>query len=618
MIPRIQMRTRQTHLFAAPRKIAIFQCNSYTDGEGEIGNLIDVATQVINHYGVDNIIPYFVITVKLMDEPDENEKYEVAEKALAEAILRFKKGISLKFQIDLDKQLYDFFPPKYSMCNLHPDFSDYINDDENLKAIYAQADFIFNIATLFPKFSDKVKLKKNVKFISITEHAAASYNFDKYPNRSLPAANYYVTGIHNECSGLMVQDLSCDLHASVRALQDITDHRYINSLGLDWPVSDEAAYKYIQNTLVVPVYLGVSQQDDLAPLVHFVARSPLASQFSKVVFHINKRAYNKEKFDAVFDKFILDESMPDIHLMIGHYLENPDDYRRIYQLSSGRGIAIISSDKALELTISCDLLPMYPPVEWKTEIYDEMLDFIKDNDVLSQLHGFSRLTSGLERNCSNGMLEALYSQPYCSLLTNEAVTSWHESKRPLLLQNSFYHKLHNEILNDGPSVELERCARVIVENMMTNLFTSLPDKLTRETALAEKGQQSWTLTLKNNMNYIISNPASYRYHDFFGRSQIDISATIKNVIKYLTMPAQYTGLPPNVGVFTTSLRRTFSTSKRKSLNAACEIRINILKSIIGYALKLPEKSCNGILSCLILNETRINEDEYHLGVLHGR
>jgi hypothetical protein len=456
------------------KKIIIFHCNSYDDGNGDIGNLIDVVTQVINHFGPQNVTPYFVITahlagggsdVRMWFQYDENLSHNEmcakarekarnatlvqAEEALKEAVQRFKEEAVFAFKnfdIDLEKQTYQFVSQTHSaFCETekHPEFDRFIEDSKELQEIYASADVIYNIATPFPALPHHLPLKKEVQLITITEHCAASYH-EEQSKVSHPF--HYVTGIGKPYSGLMVSDLSCELSGSLKALQEITDIDYIKKLGLSYPVSDAEGKQFLTSTLIVPVYLGVNQRDDLAPIFHLVSQSPFAKQFEKIIFHVNKRAYNERVFNEADKQLVKDPHTPHVQLIVGHYFQDPNDFRRVYQLSSGRGVAICSSDKVLELAISCGLLPLYPPIKWKQQVHADLIHFVGKDSNHGVLLTFLGLTAGLYGFGHQDMLEKLKNKdPIFHSLTDEAIQVWKEKKRPILLKNSFYYVLQKQI-----------------------------------------------------------------------------------------------------------------------------------------------------------------------------
>lgn len=473
----------------------VFQCNAYSDGNGDIGNLIDVATQIIDHYGIDHVIPVFVITASSAGQKNKITTQQLVQEALE----YFKKEAGYAFQKYANPIFHSFtFSPEHK-CN-------YTIEDENfntliqtteLKNIYPVADAVFNIATPFPSLPRSIKLKQGAQIINITEHNFAS---SKWDNSSNVEEHHYVTGIKDNNSGLMVKENSCDLNGSVKALQAIQDKRYIEKLGLIYPVPFDEARSFLEQTLVVPVYLGDSQQQDLAPLIHLVSQSPLGQDFKKIIFHVNKRAYDEDIYKEANAQLQTGPS-PEVVLIVGHYFDDPEDFQRIYQLSSNRGVAICSSDKVLEKAISCSLFPLYPPVRWKVGVYADFVDFVKEDPEHSKLFEFLGKTSSVQdvdgqipnnildlssnfqaaKKCMSGNIQDLYNieQPdyngkkmlktlsedstISSSLTSEVIQRWKENKRPILLKNSFYTVLQNQVLTPNLVQEKEEIKQTITE-----------------------------------------------------------------------------------------------------------------------------------------------------------
>jgi len=432
--------------------IMVFHCNFYNDGNGDIGNVIDVALQVMNHYPYGYIKPYFVLTAHNITQENKTPEQLIEDTANffeKEATHAFKN-----YPVDIKDQVFYFISNPNNMDKIsnpsnmdktyHEEAFDLlISENKLLQKIYASADAVFNIATPFPELPETVKLKTNAQIIIITEHNASSQStlFS-----SIPEEHCYVTGITNNRSGLMVENLACNLDLSVKALQEIEDKIYIEKIGLTYPVSNDEARKFLSNTLVVPVYIGEDQKNILASCLYLVSRSPLGKSFDKIIFHINKRAWDESVFEKNFHALIQNEesslsfSLPKIELIIGHYFEEKKDLQRLYQLSSGRGVAICSSDKVFELAISCDLLPLYPPVRWKQSIYNDLCDLLKESGNLYELY----LSYESKKP---------YDQHIASLLTTDALQYWRNHIRPDLLQNSFYNVLHTKILNPYKKIQ---------------------------------------------------------------------------------------------------------------------------------------------------------------------
>lgn len=421
----------------------VFHCNIFSDGIGDQGNVIDVARHIIEYTQNDTIHFYFVVTATQAGLSNDDPFDTCYSHFLAEISNLFSKYQDISFSPE--ENIYSFridHMPSEHMRGLNAKSSSYnalINNNPKLRKIYANAEAIFNIATPFPALPKSIQLKPSTQIINITEHNASAQWF---ANHSIPEAHHYVTGFGKGKSGLMIEDLSCDLDESVKALQSI-EKEYISKLGLSFPVSTKEAAQFLKNTLVVPVYLGVMQQTILAQLVYMVSQSPLASGYGNIVFHINQRAYNSEIFNKQFKELenTYGPSPGKIQLIVGHFFKDEVDFRRLYQLSSGAGVAIISSDKVLELAISNGLFPIYPPVPWKEDVYKDLCKLVQDDVDCTRL--FSHLGS-----IENKQLSGL-----ASLVNSELLNNWAKMVRPELLKNSFYGILQARILGQNSLVE---------------------------------------------------------------------------------------------------------------------------------------------------------------------
>lgn len=619
------------------KKTVIFQCNSYTDGYGDIGNLIDVAREVINHIGEDNITPYFVITAEIMLSKEQIEKLPVsleeyndknALPALEDAVKRFKQDSKYVFKLDSDSQIYSFTHPQYKTSK-YQSLDEFIEDNQSLKKIYANADIIFTIATPFPKLNAKEKsLNKNVEIFNITEHCNASHSG---PSNSYPHLNHYVTGISKDDSGLMVSNKECD---PIQALKSMTDISYLEKLGLKTPLSDNDASRFIRDTLVVPVYLGESQKQDLAPLIHFVSQSPLASKFHKIIFHVNKRVYDEKMFNEMNAALDKKPGTPDIQLIIGHYFENPDDFQRVFQLGSGRGIAIVSSDKVLELAISCDLLPLYPPVDWKRPVHRSLHEFVDDDSDLNKLFIFLGKTSALKKNKDSEhqtmMLAIQDDESVTECLSMNTIYAWREGKRPLLLENSFYNVLHNEILNHQPPHALQQKTKNALKVMQKDIFnskfsfsenyllsffetsdvgmgtanntiSSWAKKILDEIDGAQKGKQTYISAFIHSLITII----------LASEDKNDKNAEIaNNMLKHLDLNVEkalfyvknYLMLSPELTCITddekTKLAKDWFSELKFIWTKSSDEQLDMLKKVIVWANQLPEHCRYGVLQCI--------------------
>lgn len=472
------------------KKIYVFQCNSFEDGNGDIGNLVEVSQKIIESLGSENITPYFVITSHLMNDdlrhylpdrswkpdpadPDKNiwdvaaeNMLNASQKSVEQAVIRFKEEAGFAFKhfkgIDIDKQTFSFVSTNHGIHYdnttwEHPQFRQLLEDSKSLRHIYTSADAIYTIATPFPQLPRTLNTREDVQRIAITEHYAKSYDPEAIQLHTSHPPNHYVTGIGESFSGLMVSDLSCDQEGSIQALQAITDKKYIEELGLKYPVSHKEAKAFLHSTCIVPVYLGETQQKDLPVILHMISQSPFAKDFEKIVFHVNKRAYDETTFQKIHAELDSSMSMPS-KLIVGHYFADPDDFKRIYQLSSGRGIAVCSSDKVLELAISCNLLPLYPPVLWKKQVNSGLITLAGQASHWGSLLDFLRNTSAVNPRTSV-MLEAFKRNPVISNhLSVDTLVNW-EEQRKLLLDNSFFKVLEGEILkHDKESLQSDTTA----------------------------------------------------------------------------------------------------------------------------------------------------------------
>jgi len=563
----------------ANKKVVIFQCDGREVAYRDIGRLIDVAREVICHFGADNIIPYFIISA--------------TQDSLKEVIIRFKTESKYAFSMDVDKQVYS-------------------QDNPALKQIYPKADIIFTFSTPLPEsISKENDLNKQVEIVNITGHCNASLSG---PAWSYPHLHHYVTGISKYDSGLMVRDKTID---PVKALQSITDISYIEALGLKTPVSDQAANQFIKNTLVVPVYLDESQQRDLAPLIHLVSQSPLARKFNPIIFHVNQRAYDAATYtemDALLQKR---PDTPSVQLIVGHYFENLKDFQRIFQLSSGKGIAIVSSDKTLELAISCDLMPLYSPVMSKRHMHRSLHDFVEDIPDLNKLQLFLGKTVALKKKKTTEhqtMMQALLQDDsICDCLNKHAITVWKETKRPVLLATSFNHVLHNEILDHQPSHDLERkskyALKLFKQDLMDDNTRSGSKKLFDEIEAAENGKQTYTHAFINSLIVIILEKDERNtelYNQMLSHLKLDVEGALFSVKNYLNLSPALTGISEadkkNLSAdWAEELKFVWTTSREEQLQW--------LRKVVIWANQLPDDCRYGILQSICRElDVAVSED----------
>lgn len=415
----------------------VLHCNLFNDGYGDIGNAIDVTRHILEYSKPRSDINfYFVLTATMRLRPKENvlTELKLTEFFITEITNLFKKYPGTSFEVN--RNIFIFQRHEYinfdGLIDSDYNFNLLINNNAHLKKVYELADAIINIATPFPALPESIQLKPDTQIINITEHNAVSLWFE---TSSLPEVHHYVTGVRTDTSGLMIEDLSCDQKQSANVLTAITDKEYIRKLGLTYPVSTIEAIKFLEQTLVVPVYLGEMQQANLASLIYLMAQSPLGSNFSKIIFHINQRSYNPALYKEKFDELERNHGAcrGTIELIIGHFFKEDEDLRRLYQLSSGVGVAIISSDKVLELAISCGLMPIYPPVPWKTSVFKDLCELGKENQDYSALHEFLKHIDTIEFTNS-------------SFINTNLIDYWAKVHRPELLDKSFYGILQSKIL----------------------------------------------------------------------------------------------------------------------------------------------------------------------------
>lgn len=432
----------------------VFHCNMFSDGIGDQGNVIDVARHIIEYTQNDAIRFYFVVTATQAGSSNDDPFDKCYSHFLAEVSNLFSKYPNMSFSPEENIYSFRMYNMSRGMRGLNAKSSCYgalINNNPKLKKIYANADAIFNIATPFPALPKSIQLKPSAQIINITEHNARCSSW--FTCCSIPEAHHYVTGFGNGKSGLMIEELSSDLDNSVKALQSI-EKEYITKLSLSFPVSTKDAAQFLKSTLVVPVYLGVMQHTILAQLIYMVSQSPLASEYGNVVFHINQRAYNSEIFNKQFKELenTYGPSPGKIQLIVGHFFKDEADFRRLYQLSSGAGLAIISSDKVLELAISNGLFPIYPPVPWKKDVYKDLCKLVEDDVDCTRL--FSHLFSQDDEDCA--YLDSIENEQLlnmASLVNSELLNNWAKTVRPELLKNSFYGILQARILGQNSLIE---------------------------------------------------------------------------------------------------------------------------------------------------------------------
>lgn len=398
------------------KKILIFHVNEYPDGLGDMGNLIDFSQKMLELLGKENVIPYFVITSM------DNEK----------AVARLKSSMP-----SVDSNHVFTFEKNAQEVNAE-NFSKLVNSSDKLKEAYANADGVYFIATPF-EVSEQIKsfLKPGIEPTTVTEHIASSYG-DWKKRKSLPPY-HYVTGIGEGYSGMMVTDLSSkSLSSSAEILLSISDKTYLSKLGLK-ELSQNEALDFLENTLVVPVYLGVSQVDKLRPLLSLILHSPLAKKYKKVVFHVSKSAYSKEHFNFNSNEILLEgENLPKFEMIIGHYFEDPSDCEKIYQLAPNGGVAVCSGDKSLELTVSSGLMPLYVAPMWKNGMSKLLINlFGLESPPHAKLLEFCA-------SCGSYPTGSDVEDASC-LLIQVVYDAWKTMIRPKLLENSFYHVMEKEI-----------------------------------------------------------------------------------------------------------------------------------------------------------------------------
>lgn len=547
------------------KKIVIFQCN-ISNIDSDIGHCIDVAKEVITHFGTDNILPYFVVTAE--------------SSHLQEAINRFKDKSQYAFTIDFDKQLQTFTNHSLMEC---------LEQNIPLKDIYAAANIIFTIARPFPELTAKEKfLHKNVEIFNITEHCNTSL---LGPAWSYPHFHHYVTGISKYDSGLMVRDLASD---PVKALQSISDTTYLEKLGVTLPLTDEVALQFIKNNLVIPVYMDESQKHDLAPLMHLVSQSPLARKFLKIIFHVNQSAYDETLFNEMNAMLNKRPDTPKIQLLVGHHFKHPDDLQRVFQLSSGQGVAIVSSDKGLELAISSDLLPLYLPLAWKRPMHRSLHELVQDLPDLNNLQAFLSKTTALKKMKTTEhqtMIQAMQDDDSVSQsLNTNAVLDWRELKRPLLLEKSFYNILHNQILDHQPAYDLEQKARNALMIFQEDKYKI--EKILNEINEVQNGKQTYVVAFMNALTIVANDE---RCHFILKHLNLDVESVLFAVKNYLNLSPEFTCISEQDKK---NLSADWMSELKFIWTQSQDDQIDLLKKVILWANQLPEKCRYGVLMCI--------------------
>jgi hypothetical protein len=408
------------------------------------------------------------------------------------------------------------------------------------------------------------------------------------------------------------------------------------------PLTDEAASHFIKSTLVVPVYLGEDQKSDLAPLVHLVSQSSLARKFQKIIFHVNKRVYDEELYNEMNATLSKKPETPLIQLIVGHYFENPNDFVNVFQLSSGRGVAIVSSDKVLELAISCDLLPLYPPVACKRPMHRSLHELVHDDHGLNKLYTFLGKTSALKKNKMSEhqtMIQDMQNDDsIADSLTSNTVYIWSETKRPQLLEMSFYNVLHNEILDHKPPFELELKSKNALklfqkeiftskfkfnESYLSNIFevnnvsmgpvkntiSSWAKKVLDEMDAAQKGKQTYVCAFINALIIIILSSENKDdvnaeiANNLLDHMDLDIESALFAVKNYLSLSLALTGISDETK---NNLSQDWMTELKFIWTRPKDEQVQCLKKVVIWANQLPENSRYGVMQC-ICRELNLSE-----------
>jgi hypothetical protein len=441
------------------KKTLIFHVNHYTDGNGDLGNMIEISTEIIQRLktlDIAEVEPYFVITSKgnlkeLSERLISSVPFEINQENIY--LMEHKEVLALTVDYD-DRNI----------------FSQFINNNPHLKATYEKADGVYAIATPFPHFKQtleaKALLKKDVFPIEITEHYAPSYN--KVINNAAISnpPDYFVTGITRKQSGLMVSDKEIN---PVTALLSIEDEKYLKRLGIDKSkLNIETAQDFLNNTLIIPVYFSLEQCKLLPLWIYLITHSDLAKNYKKIIFHTNKIAYNENDFKETEENFktwdvLLKKShkyhYTDYELISDHYFANPEDLTRLFQMYSGKGVAIIAGDKTIELAISTGLLPIYLAPHWKGYAMEKLVEFVFENLELRYLSMFASISNSadlanfIKIQCIKerpllkyGEDNYLMPSSIFSFICSKTIETWNETYRVELLKNTFWNTLDTQII----------------------------------------------------------------------------------------------------------------------------------------------------------------------------
>lgn len=425
------------------RIIVVFNLNQYPDGMGDIGNYIEVSSYMIEKAG-SKIIPHFVIA---------GWGYQAALKKFKQSMERY---LIPKEQIYVYSPPADWDPREGDQLYDGDAFVAYVKSNINLKKAYNEASIIFNISTPFfhnyPFWTQL--LKKSTPQINITEHGASSYSAIY---RYTPQPYRLITGLEKDQLGLMLKEQSND---PVQALLSITDQKYLKKLGLPNNFTEADAKHFLQENLVVPIYLRDSQCNVLPQLLWVLKRSTLCQNYKKVILHISRfyeRGFNQ--YNELFINALESNGLEPISseedakfITIKEYNLDIENYNRIYQLSSGHGVAFIAGDKSLEQAIQAGLLPIYVAPGFKHKTQEALIELVGANSELGKLFAFT-IQEPSKINLST--LTGNYPD-----ITPTMVNTWLPYKTKLVHEKSFWSVFDHHIIT--PILSSKKISSTIV------------------------------------------------------------------------------------------------------------------------------------------------------------
>lgn len=312
----------------------IFHVNHFSDGNGDLGNLIDINNYFIkklNQLGAPKIRCIYII----------GYDYSVLKPVKADEILsleKLKKRLQEEaLQVIPDEDIY-FLTNGTELDNLI--------QEKNLTPFYQNADQIYEIATTFGGEDAKLKQILNKKYhdkcITITEHYASSFSMSDTVSKP---PFHYATGVGKGYTGYRTHQIKNDLTAAQMLIQ--FDGDYLAKLGLQkTTLTESEAQKFLEENLIIPVYLAPRQEKYFKKIQEYILNSPLGKSYKKVYFHVNK------------PQLLNDTS-------IHYFFKDKKQLTFLYLLYSGISVAVVAGDNMLELALSCGLLPLYLPPSWK-------------------------------------------------------------------------------------------------------------------------------------------------------------------------------------------------------------------------------------------------------------